>query len=82
VIKSPAESWPDGPRRRASHDFLHAWLESNTALSLYRSDPAAACETTLALLLDWPKSELRDRQSSLAEHHGFIFDSDRMSPAM
>lgn len=81
LIKSPPESWPDGPRRRTSHDFLHAWMQSSTAHLLYQKDPMAACEATLGFLLDWPKSELRDRHSSLAEHHGFVFDSDRMSPA-
>jgi hypothetical protein len=81
-IDSPPESWPDGPRRRVSHDFLHAWLEPNTPLALYQKNAVAACEVTLGLLLDWPKSELRDTHSSLAEHHGFNFESDRMTPAM
>jgi hypothetical protein len=82
LIKTPPESWPDGPRRRMSRDFLHAWLDSNTPLALYQKNASAACEATLGLLLDWPKSELRDPHSSLAEHHGFVFDSDRMTPAM
>lgn len=82
LVKSPPESWPDGPWRRTSHDFLSAWLRSNTPLALYQKSSSAACEATLGLLLDWPKSELRDPHSSLVEHHGFVFASDQMTPVM
>lgn len=80
--ESSVESWPDGPMRRTSRDFFHAWFDYGVALNLYRHKPKTACEITLALLLAWPKSNI-DLNSSHFEHerHGFNFDSDHMYPA-
>ena len=50
-VKQPPEPWPDGPKRRVSRDFFHAWFESNAALALYKNRTGAACEAALAFLL-------------------------------
>jgi|GEM_PF-1239806 len=80
-VKSPPESWPDGPSRRVSDDFLHAWFESAAPLLLYRSYPDVVCEATLAFLIDWPKSEMRGGHHRTGiERHGFRFRANHMFP--
>ena len=75
------ESWPDGPKRQVSHDFFHAWIKSNASLALYRRNPDAACESTLAFLIDWPKKKFRQGAlSSGRDHYGFNFDAAHMYP--
>jgi hypothetical protein len=81
-VIEPPESWPDGPNRRTSDDFFHAWMKSNAALALYRHRADAACEATLAFSIDWPKSEIRrGAHGSGVDHHGFTFDANHMYPA-
>ena len=55
VTASLPPSWPDGPTRRTSHDFAHAWLESGAAPAVFQNRPEMACEATLGFLLAWPK---------------------------
>ncbi len=82
TVEIPLTSWPDGPHRRTSRDFFHAWFESGAALTLYKRAPAPSCEATLAFLLDWPKRRLLP--SSFSSHgldtHGFKSDADNMYP--
>lgn len=80
-VKSPPESWPDGPRRRVSDDFLHAWFESTASLALYRSYSDVACEATLAFIIDWPKSEMRGGHHRTGiDRHGFRFRANYIYP--
>jgi hypothetical protein len=77
--ESPPSSWPDGPRRRISTDFFHAWFDSGTARALYRHNPQSACEATLAFLLEWPKSKVfRGAHGPAADRHGFNYEADNM----
>ena len=79
--KRPLEPWPQGPTRRVSGDFFHAWFDDNSPLALYRLRPDAACEATLAFLIEWPKSEItRDRRRTGVDQPGFRFDAGRMYP--
>lgn len=82
TVEMPITSWPDGPRRRTSRDFFHAWFESGATLTLYKKQPAASCEATLAFLLAWPKRQLLP--STFSSHgrdtHGFNFEADHMYP--
>ena len=81
TVEMPVTSWPDGPRRRTSRDFFHAWFESGAALTLYRRAPAQSCEATVAFLLDWPKrSVVSDRYSIHNDNYGFNFEADHMYP--
>ena len=81
-VKKPFESWPGGPSRRVSGDFFHAWFDGNAALPLYRLRPDAACEASLAFLIDWPRSEIiRGHHSSGGDRHGFQLQADHMYPA-
>lgn len=81
-VKNPVESWPQGPARQVSRDMFSAWFDGNAALALYRLRPNAACEATLALLIDWPKSEImRGRHVTGADRHGFRYEADNMYPA-
>lgn len=80
-VKLPRESWPDGPTRRVSREFFQAWFESTAPLGLFRSRPDAACEATLAFLVDWPKSEIvRGGHGSGIDRHGFRFETGHMYP--
>lgn len=85
-VKEPPESWLDGPRRRTSDDFFHAWFESSVAQILYRKLPAASCEATLGLLISWPKSELIKMREGYehsgyeVERRGFTFHGADMYP--
>ena len=79
-LKSPPESWPDGPSRLGSRDFFRAWFESTAPLALYRSHPAVACEATLAFLLEWPKAKIRDDHHH-TDRRGFTFQAINMYPA-
>ena len=80
-VEMPAMSWPDGPTRRTSDDFFHAWFEPAAALVLYRTSPEAACEATLAFLLDWPKRTLfPGHHGTGVDHYGFTFEADHMYP--
>jgi hypothetical protein len=72
-IKEPPESWPDGPRRRTSDDFFHAWFELGVAQILYKKLPHSACEATLAFLVSWPKSELIKLKEGY-RHSGYEVD--------
>jgi hypothetical protein len=82
TVEMPVISWADGPVRRTSRDFFHAWFESGAALALYKQAPAPSCEATLAFLLAWPKRRLF--ASSFGSHgrdnHGFNFEADHMYP--
>jgi len=81
-VKTPVESWPEGPTRRISKDFFRAWFDDTTALILFKLRPNAACEATLAFLIDWPRSEIiRGRHSFESDQHGFCSDADDMYPA-
>ncbi len=59
----PVETWTYGPRRSTSRDFYHAWFEINASLPLFKNRSKVACEVTLGLLLDWPKTEIIKRKS-------------------
>ena len=82
TVEIPVTSWPDGPRRRTSDDFFHAWFDSGAALTFYKHAPAACCEATLAFLLAWPKRRLHPPffSSVGGENHGFNFEADHMYP--
>jgi hypothetical protein len=74
-------SWPIGPTRRVSHDFAKAWLEGSSALRVYQFRPAAACEATLAFLVEWPKTEMSHMSLDVGmKERGFEFDSVRSYP--
>ena len=79
-VKSPPESWTDGPRRMISRDFFEAWFSSGSPRALFRALPIEACEATLAFVIAWPKAELRDRHSTLVERFGFFFETGVMRP--
>lgn len=81
-VKSPPESWDEGPTRRVSGDFCHAWFESNAPLALYRILPNVACEATLAFLVDWPRAGIRHGHYEIdIGSHGFQFQANHMYPA-
>ena len=69
----PVETWTDGPRRSTSRDFYHAWFETNASLPLFKNRSKVACEVTLGLLLDWPKTEIikGDHNIFSIHCHGF-----------
>lgn len=77
-VSSPPESWPDGPGRRSSTDFCQAWLESGAARALFKQRPEAACEITMASLLQWPKFEIADRFDFGRYHYGFNTSSHHL----
>ncbi|MDB6121417.1 MAG: hypothetical protein JWQ71_410 [Pedosphaera sp.] len=80
-VKQPPESWPDGPKRRVSDDFFHAWFESGAPSALYRLRPEVACEATLAFLIDWPRAQIQQGHHNIGiDAHGFRFDADEMKP--
>lgn len=79
-VKSPPESWTDGPRRMISRDFFEAWFSPGSPRALYHALPKEACEATLAFVIAWPKAELRDRHSTLVERFGFFFETGQMRP--
>jgi len=75
----PVEAWPDGPRRSISHDFYQPWFETYASLPLFSKYPAEACEITLALLVDWPKTEITKGNHDIgSDRHGFRFEADKM----
>lgn len=82
TVEIPITSWTDGPRRKTSRDFLHAWFESGAALRLYGHAPVESCEATISFLIDWPKRRLRPDGfgSSGRDTHGFNFEADHMYP--
>jgi hypothetical protein len=80
-VETPVTSWPDGPARKTSDDFFHAWFDTEPTLILYRERAQAACEATLAFLLDWPKRKLfPSRHSTSVDRYGFTFEADHMYP--
>ncbi len=73
----PIEAWADGPCRLISHDFYRAWFKVNTSLPCFEKRPVDACEVTLALLIDWPKTEVNKGSHHVGiDRHGFRFDAD------
>ncbi|MDQ8208175.1 hypothetical protein QEH52_11690 [Coraliomargarita sp. SDUM461003] len=81
-VVQPVEAWPDGPRRTISRDFYQPWFEANASLPLFTKCPAAACEITLALLIDWPKTEISKGDYDIgARNHGFRFEADQLKSA-
>ena len=75
----PVESWPDGPRQSISRDFYQAWFEWNASISLFKNLPEVSCEVTLALLIDWPKREIRKGDHGISIYrHGFRFEADHL----
>ena len=82
-VEKPLASWPEGPTRRTSSNFFHAWFNSGAALPLYRLAPEASCEATLSFLLDWPKRtpQQRELSGSMMDHYGFQFEADHLYPA-
>ncbi len=81
-VKSPPESWDDGPHRMISRDFCDAWFASASPLALYRALPQEACEATLGFAIDWPKAEPRDRHATLIERFGFQFGAGELRPSL
>lgn len=82
-VEMPPTSWPDGPTRRTSRDFFHAWFESGAAVRVFRKSPTVACDATLGFLLDWPKRILfsKEHHGTGIDRYGFTFEADRMYPA-
>lgn len=81
-VIEPIEAWPDGPRRSISRDFYQAWFEGNASLPLFVKCPADACEVTLALLLDWPKTAINKGDHDIGiDRHGFRFEADQLKSA-
>ncbi len=78
----PVESWSDGPYRSISRDFYQAWFEANASLPLFKSRPADACEVTLAFLIDWPKTNIRNDDHSFGnDRHGFSWEENCLKSA-
>lgn len=81
-VIEPVEAWPDGPRRTISRDFYQPWFEANASLPLFTKCPAEACEITLALLIDWPKTEVSKGDHDIGiDRHGFRFEADQLKSA-
>jgi nucleoside phosphorylase len=81
-VIEPIEAWPDGPRRSISRDFYQAWFEGNASLPLFGKCPTEACEVTLALLIDWPKSAINRGDHDIGiDRHGFRFEADQLKSA-
>lgn len=81
-IVYPIEAWPDGPRRSISRDFYQAWFEGNTSLTFFAKRPTEAVEVTLALLIDWPKTEVgKGNHNTGIDRHGFRFEADQLNSA-
>ncbi len=82
-VEMPPTQWPDGPTRKTSRDFRHAWFESGASIRVFCNSPTIACDATLAFLLAWPKRTLYSREHHGAgiDRHGFTFEADRMYPA-
>jgi len=80
-VETPVTAWPDGPTRKTSDDFFHAWFDTEPTLILYRERAQAACEATLGFLIDWPKRRLFPGHHSMgADRYGFTFEADHMYP--
>jgi hypothetical protein len=81
VIK-PVDAWPNGPHRTISRDFYKAWFEGNASNPIFIKRAAAACEITLALLIDWPKTAIsRGDHDMRADCQGFRFEADQIKSA-
>jgi hypothetical protein len=81
-VKDPIECWTDGPTRRISSDFFHAWFDAAAPVAFIRERPEIAREVTLALMIEWPKTAvMRGGHSTGIDRHGFRFDADNMYPA-
>lgn len=81
-VTEPVEAWPDGPLRTISRDFYQPWFAANASLPLFTKRPAEACEITLALLIDWPKTEISKGDHDIgADRHGFRFEADQLRSA-
>ena len=81
-VIEPIKAWPDGPHRSISCDFYQAWFDTNESLPLFVKCPAAACEVTLALLLEWPKTVInRGAYDIGSDRHGFRFEADQLKSA-
>jgi len=81
TVSDPVSSWPDGPHRCVSQDFIKAWMQSGTALPFFKQFPEEACEVTLALLIEWPQRCASGRRLSHSDHFGFTSDGLEMFPA-
>ena len=73
----PIEAWADGPCRFISRDFYQAWFKANASLPCFAKRHEDACEVTLALLIDWPKTKMNKGNHHIGvDCHGFQFDAD------
>ncbi|MDF1810835.1 MAG: hypothetical protein P1V20_01420 [Verrucomicrobiales bacterium] len=84
-IVFPIASWDLGPKHAISREFAKEYLTSKHSIELFKVAPEAACEATLAFLIEWPKREFTDsssefRDTTMADHHGFTFSGFDFSP--